>query len=344
MGDVQFGFGLISCQRYPGDARSDADLYREALELSAEAERLGFDSVWTTEHHFVDDAYMPSLLPACAAIAARTERVLVGTALLLAPLYDPLRLAEDAFTVDLISGGRLVLGLGLGWREEEFEALGVPTRERARRLEAAVAVLRQAGAGGAVTGTASLPYPAVAVTPGPARAGGPPIWIGAFAERAVRRAGRIADGFMAGEAGPPELAREVGWTREALAEAGRDPDAFTQSVYVSTFAWPDAEEGWRRVLPHHHYVSWKYDDMAGARGRVGPPPAAPAITAAREAELREAMLVGTPAQVAEGIAALRDAAGGRLHYIARLYWPGMDIGVQREAMRVFADEVAPLLR
>ena len=106
---VDFGFGLITCQRYPGDPRSDTELYRQALALAEDADAFGIDSVWVSEHHFVDDAYLPSLLPLCAAIAARTRRVRVGTALLLAPLHDPVRLAEDAAVVDLISGGRLVL-------------------------------------------------------------------------------------------------------------------------------------------------------------------------------------------------------------------------------------------
>ena len=149
---VRLGFGLVTCQRYPGDERTDTDLYREAIELAREAERLGFDSVWLSEHHFLDDAYMPSLLPVAAAMSAVTERVEIGTALLLAPLYEPVRLAEDAATVDLLSGGRLVLGLGQGWREEEFEALRVPLRARHRRLEDAVATLRQAWGDGLVTG------------------------------------------------------------------------------------------------------------------------------------------------------------------------------------------------
>ncbi len=124
---------------------------------------------------------MPSLLPACAAIAARTSRIVIGTGVLLAPLHDPFRLAEDAATVDLLSGGRLVLGLGRGWRREEFEALGVPLAGRHRRLEEAVRVLREAWSEGLVSGSG------VSVTPKPARPGGPPIWIGALTASWVRR-------------------------------------------------------------------------------------------------------------------------------------------------------------
>lgn len=90
---------------------------------------LGLDSVGVSEHHFVDDSYMPSLLATCAAMAARTERIKLGTAL----LHEPVGLAEDA-TVDLISGGRLVLRLGLGWHDEEFEGLGVSPRDRVPRF------------------------------------------------------------------------------------------------------------------------------------------------------------------------------------------------------------------
>jgi alkanesulfonate monooxygenase SsuD/methylene tetrahydromethanopterin reductase-like flavin-dependent oxidoreductase (luciferase family) len=332
---LQAGFGLITAQRFPGDPRGDEELYADALDLAAEAERLGFDSVWVSEHHFLDDGYMPSLLPVCAAIAARTSRVQIGTALLLAPLIDPLRLAEDAATVDVISAGRLILGLGLGWREEEFRALGVPTRERVARLERAFEVLRGAFGDGLVDG--------VSVTPKPSRPGGPPLWIGAFAERAVRRAGRIADGFMDAEVTPDSFAEHVRWTREELERAGRDPDAFTWSLYLPTFAWPDAD-AWERVREYHWYVTWKYEDMDAAFGRTPPAAPLPPLPAAREAELRESMLLGTPEQVAERIDAFREAAGGDLHFIARLYWPGMDPALQREAMAVFAEDVLPRVR
>jgi alkanesulfonate monooxygenase SsuD/methylene tetrahydromethanopterin reductase-like flavin-dependent oxidoreductase (luciferase family) len=343
IGGVEVGFGLITCQRYPGDARTDADLYRDAVDVAVRSEELGFDSVWVSEHHFLDDGYMPSLLPVCAAIAARTSRVRIGTAVLLAPLHDPVRLAEDAATVDLLSNGRFTLGLGLGWREEEFEGLRIPPRSRRSRLVDAIAILRQAWSDGLVTGTAATPYTGVSVTPKPPRTGGPPIWIGGFAEPAVRRAGAIADGFMASDVTPDSLARAVGWAREEVERRGGDQGAFEVSVHLPTFPW-HGDEAWERVRDHHWYVSWKYDDMEAARGRTGPPPAPPPIPADRETELRESILLGEPAAVAERIRALRDAAGGRLHYIARLYWPGMDPAVRDESMRLFAEEVVPLLR
>lgn len=332
---LQAGFGLITCQHFPADTRTDQELYADALDLAAEAERLGFDSVWVSEHHFVDDGYMPSLLPMCAAIAARTERVRIGTGLLLAPLINPLRLAEDAATVDLIAAGRLVLGLGIGWRAEELAALGVQSGERARRLERAIEVLRAAWSDGLADG--------VSVTPKPARPGGPPLWIGGFAERAVRRAGRIADGFMATEVTPESFAEQVRLTREELERAGRDPDGFSYALHLPTFAWPDPD-AWERVREHHWYVTWKYEDMEDAAGRTPPSAPLPPLPASREVELRESIVLGTPEQVAERIDAFREAAGGDLHYIARLYWPGMDPALQREAMAVFAEQVLPRAR
>lgn len=339
---VAFGFGLITCQRYPGDGRSDVELYADALELAVEAERLGFDSVWCSEHHFVDDSYLPSVLTLSAAIAARTERVTVGTALLLAPLHEPIRVAEDAAVVDLISGGRFVLGVGVGWREEEFEGLGISIAERASRLEDSVAVYRQAWRGDLVVGGERLRYPNVPVRPVPARPGGPPIWIGGFAEPAIARAGRLADGFMAGDAMPSTLAEQVAIARGAHAAAGRGGD-LSISVHLPTFAWR-GDDAWERVRDHHRYVAWKYDDMEHARRRAGEPRPPPPLAPEEEESLREQIVFGTPNDVVKQIAALRDAAGGDLHYIARLYWPGMDPAVQHEAMAVFAEEVIPRLR
>ena len=100
----------------PGSGLSFAELYRDMFRQAERAEELGFDSLWLTEHHFTDDGYLPSMIPMASALAARTQRVTIGTYVLLVPFYHPVKLAEDAAVTDVISNGRLRLGFGLGYR------------------------------------------------------------------------------------------------------------------------------------------------------------------------------------------------------------------------------------
>jgi alkanesulfonate monooxygenase SsuD/methylene tetrahydromethanopterin reductase-like flavin-dependent oxidoreductase (luciferase family) len=115
---VRVGVGLFTGQIPSTSGRTFAEEYRDTLELVRRAEALGFDSAWVSEHHGTSDGYLPSLLTMLAAFAAVTERIALGTGVILTPLHDPIRLAEDAAVVDQLSSGRLILGLGLGWREE----------------------------------------------------------------------------------------------------------------------------------------------------------------------------------------------------------------------------------
>lgn len=339
---IEIGFGLITCQRHPGDARTDVERYADAIALAEHAERIGFDSIWVSEHHFVDDGYLPSLLPLLAAIAVRTERVRLGTALLLAPLHEPLRVAEDVAVVDLISGGRVVLGVGLGWREEEFAGLGVPLTERVPRLLDSIEVYRQAWRGELVTGGELLRYPGVPVRPRPAQPHGPPIWVGALVDRAIERAGRVGDGFMATDVTDETLRAQVALARSARDAAGRT-GPFTVSVHLPTFAW-HGDDAWDLVRESHRYVAWKYDDMETARRRSGDPGSPPPLDQPAAEDLRRGILLGSPEEVADRIKALADAAGGDLHFIARLYFPGLEPAVQRQALNLFAEEVIPRLR
>ena len=344
---MKTGYGLITCQGHPDDTRSEVERYHDAIEQAVEAERLGFDSVWVSEHHFVDDGYMPSLLPMCAAIAARTSRITIGTAVVLAPFYDPLRLAEDAATVDLISGGRFILGLGQGWRPEEFDAFNVPPQSRARILQDTVITLRQAWSGGTVSGGGRLSYPHVAVRPKPVAGGGIPIWIGATVERSIRRTGRIASGFIASgnleePYTPEEFRSQLAWIYEERKTLD-NPTPFTPCMFLPTYASTEADP-WSQVRDYVHYTYWKYEDMADARSRTEPPDKPPSLSRERETFLRENGIIGSPEAVAEKIRRFAEVAGSEFHYIARLYWPGMSSEHQLETMSTFANRVIPLLR
>ncbi len=194
-------FGLWYDFRNPAQWRQPFDrLYSEILDQIAWAETLGIDDVWLSEHHFIDDGYSPSLLPIAAAVAARTKKIRIATGVMLAPFHNPVRLAEDAATVDVISGGRFELGLGVGYKVEEFEGFAVPFAERGGRTNEILAIVRRLFEGETLTFKGKYyEVNKARLTPEPIQKPRPPIWVGGFTPAAMRRVARYGDGFM----GPP---------------------------------------------------------------------------------------------------------------------------------------------
>jgi alkanesulfonate monooxygenase SsuD/methylene tetrahydromethanopterin reductase-like flavin-dependent oxidoreductase (luciferase family) len=341
---LTFGFGMVSAQLDARSGQTTTDVYKEILELSEMADDLGIEAIWLTEHHFVDDGYLPSLLTVAAAIAARTARIRICTGVLLAPFYDAIRLAEDAAVVDLISRGRLTLGLGSGYRDEEFDGFDVDKSKAAEILESSISILRSAWLGNPIELQSGL---SVRVTPRPESTTGPPIWIGARKGRALRRAARLADGFLAARVTPDEFGSQLDALDEELQRTGRRRDDVTVGVHCPVLALPDGS-AWDLLKGPLHYVEWKYKDMVGVpfgsrTDALATTP--PALTAEGESGLRSSALVGTPEQVASKINEYVDAAGDRpFHFIARLYWPGMEPALQRRALEVYAKDVIPLVR
>ena len=230
-----------------------------------------------------------------------------------------------------------MLGLGLGWRDEEFEALQVPLGDRVRRTVRLVELARSAWSGDPVRVGDGVAAPVV--TPTPARRGGPPLWIGALAEAGVRRAGRIADGFMATEVTPAELGEQVAWTQEERARAGRS-GPFTVALHLPTLVGADFEEAAELL----RYPGWKYEDMAEARSMAGPL-RRPTPAAADERErLAATSLTGSEAEVADRIREYAEAAGGSLHMVARSYLPGLSPADRRAALASLAGVAARLRR
>ena len=187
------------------------------------AESVGFDSCFFGEHHQDKDGFLPSPLIVATAVAARTRTLRVGTSVILLPLHHPVRLAEDVITLDLVSKGRLVVGVGIGYQPADFDAYAVPMDERRARFEESFEILRLAFAGESFSFRGKhYAFDDVRITPRPYQTSGPPLWIGASVPAAARRAGRIADGFVGTPSTGMENARSLATIyKDAAKEAGR---------------------------------------------------------------------------------------------------------------------------
>ncbi len=337
---MALGFGLLSAQIPPAAPPDWRAAYAAVLDLTEHAERLGYSSVWTTEHHFVDDGYMPSLLVTSAAMAARTERIEIGTGVLLAPLHHPLRIAEDAATVQLLSGGRFTLGLGLGWNDAEFAALGVPRRLRGRAMSEVLDMLPKAWSGEPFTHSGDVyEFPTLAVRPTPHVP--IPIVIGGGAEPAVRRAARHADGFFS-NAPPHKFIEQVQWAHDEMEKTGRDPATFRWIYYSIMCPGDDADTAWSEYAEHVWALTWKYSDMEASAERAGPVATPPTPPADVVDKIRSrSVVLGSPQQIVERLNGIREEAGVPVEFMARSYFSTLEHHRQIELMEQLAADVLP---
>ncbi len=332
------GFGLLSAQLRPGET-DWTRAYDETVRLAVEAERLGFGSVWTTEHHFVDDGYMPSLLVVGAAIAAATSRIGIGTGVVLAPLHHPVRLAEDAATVQLLSHGRLTLGLGLGWSDVEFEGLGADPRRRGRAMDEILRILPRAWSGQPFRHNGDVyDLPELAVRPVPPTR--IPVLVGGSAEAAIRRAARLADGIFA-NAPADRFVQMVDWVRDELERAGRDPATFTLAHYSVLLPGPSEAEALARYADALWAMNWKYGDMEASARRPGPPPSPPPTPDVDALVKGRAVLAGPPESIVESLRGLRERVGMPVDFVARSFFSLLPCDEQVELMQALAEGVAP---
>lgn len=335
------GFGLLSAQLRPGET-DWSRTYDETVRLAVDAERLGYTSIWTTEHHFVDDGYMPSLLLVSAALAQATSTIEIGTGVILAPLYHPIRLAEDAATVQLLSHGRLALGLGLGWSEIEFEGLGADARRRGAAMDEILRILPQAWSGEPFTHQGDVyDLPTLAVRPRPSSR--IPILVGGSAEAAIRRAARLADGIFA-NATADKFVEQVGWVLDECERIGRDPATFRFIHYSTLLPGASQAAALARYRDAVWAMQWKYSDMGASATRPLPPPAAPTFNRPDDALVKgRAAYAGTPDELVESLLEIRDRAGVPVDFVARSHLPLLEYDAQLALMEELAEGVAPHL-
>jgi alkanesulfonate monooxygenase SsuD/methylene tetrahydromethanopterin reductase-like flavin-dependent oxidoreductase (luciferase family) len=244
------GFGIRFDLRIPPfSTSSHAEAYAACLDMCAWADERGAEVIALSEHHGVEDGYLPAPVTLAAAIAARTSRAMINVAALLVPLHDPVRLAEQLAVASLVSGGRVSFVAGLGYRQEELEMAGVPRRGRGRLMEAAIEAMRRAWTGEPFEWNGRT----IRVTPPPPTP--PVILVGGSTPRAARRAARLRSGFFPSIA-DPELERVY---HEACAAHG-----FTHGFVVTpsgpgfVYVSDDPARDWERIGPHALYDAQTY--------------------------------------------------------------------------------------
>jgi alkanesulfonate monooxygenase SsuD/methylene tetrahydromethanopterin reductase-like flavin-dependent oxidoreductase (luciferase family) len=233
------GVGLFLDLRNPPPWRVPADrLVARTVDVVRQAESLGADSVWVTEHHLFEDGYLGQPLAFAAVLAARTERVRIGTGVLVAPLRHPRHIAEEAALVDAVSGGRLELGLGAGYAGAEFAAFGADLSRRFSATDAAFSeVQRLLAAGGLGPGPVQRPVP---------------MWLGYQGPRGAARAGRLGSGLLTLNR------RSLEPYRTALREHGHPGDAARMGGSVDLIVSRDPERAWERIRPHYTHQARSY--------------------------------------------------------------------------------------
>ena len=329
----------------PGSAYPLAELYRDHLEEAVLAEELGFDCVWVSEHHFSPDAWNPSPFTFLAAVAARTARVRLGTYVLLLPLHNPVRIAEDVAVLDNISRGRVDLGVGVGSSLAEFRSFGIPLEGRLGRTFEALRVIERCFAGEEFSHAGKYyDFPGVHLTTRPVQRPHPPILVAAMGEQSVEWTARRGYGMAAGAGRGHER------YLAALRRHGRDPGSLPIAsvpirLHVAAAreeAWDDVEAGLHQVL---HFYRTHGNPEAGTRG-AGPLGALPPVGEFRRVPQighgGAPFAVGTPD---DALRALEMFRGRQLtHLSLNLHQPGQDSASVRRSMRLFAREVMPALK
>lgn len=317
--------GLYFDLRNPRQWRqTPSRLYGFTLEACQEAERLGASSVWFSEHHLFDDDYLASPLTFAAAVAARTTRVRIGTAIVIAPLHHPAELAEQSAVIDLLSDGRLDLGLGTGYRVPEFELFDTTLQGRYGRTDETARTLRRLWGPGGVT-----PQPVQDPVP---------IWMGYQGPKGARRAGLLGEGLLSYEG--------TQWEpyRQGLVEAGHSVSAGRMAGGAQAWASDDPERDWATVSGHlrHQLDSYRSHMVHGTDTATPRPVDLDRVVNQDKPGPLRSFLYGTPEFVAGKVRdSVADAPVDTVYFWASL--SGMPEDVVMRNIETVCTRLGPLL-
>jgi alkanesulfonate monooxygenase SsuD/methylene tetrahydromethanopterin reductase-like flavin-dependent oxidoreductase (luciferase family) len=331
---VKFGLGL-SVQHLPDD--SQAARFQEHVAQVRLARAVGFASVWASQHYLSDPFTYFQPIPTLARIAADAEGMTLGTGCLLLPLHHPVEIAEQLATLDVITGGRFVFGVGLGYRDVENEAMGLHPKQRVSRLVEGLEVIERLWNGEPVSYDGEhFRLRDVRISMRPLQRPRPPIWLAANADAGVRRAARLGDAWLMNpHATLPTLERQLALFRDTRRQLGRPPGADTPLIkecYVApTSSTAVAEAAAFLDAKYRAYRRWEQDKAL---------PAGESFAGSFDELARERFVIGDPARVADEIARYRDRLGVTA-MIFRLQWPGMEQAKVLRSLRLLGEKVLP---
>jgi probable F420-dependent oxidoreductase len=334
--------GYFPCQQDPPSAQHIDRLWKEVIVEAGAAERAGFDSCLFSEHHQQPDGYLPNPLMLAGLVGAATQRIRVGTCVLLLPLYHPVHVAEDVAVIDVATGGRLILGVGVGYQQPDFDAFGVPFAARIGRCEEGIEILHRAWTGERFSFEGRhFQIGSVQVTPRPLQQPRPPIWMAAWTPPGLRRAARIADAWLTDPLQSlPVIQRFAGIYRKEAEKLGRPSSvALMRDVWVAPTRSGAQAESDPIMYTHRFYFrygAYAADDpyLQGVRSEG---------EWTFERAVKDRFVIGTPEECRDEIR--RWCAEIRPDYlILRMRHPGGPPHARVvEAIRLFGDKVLPHL-
>ena len=327
-------FGYLYDFRNPSQWRRDGHaLYSEILDFAAWSETMGFTGAWVPEHHGADDDYMPAPMLALAAIAARTSKLKLGSGIALAPLHHPVRFAEECAVLDILSGGRAEMALAIGYRRRETAMFGVDFTKRGARFDEFLEIVTRLWAGETVSFTGKhYTVENARIAPSPPR-GRIPLYIGGFAEKALARVAKYADGYFGNE-------EVCGLYAEKLREAGKDPaSAKIRIQALFTLVAKDKRAAIDDLAPYFHHVNNTYGVWLAEDNAVGldAPALKPMTLDAFKAS--GILQVLTPDEAVAHFAAMHARTG--VEHVTLMLPPGLPPAEFEPYARVFAEDVIP---
>lgn len=330
-------FGLFLSSDFP--ANDDmADRLIEIRTQVSEARRVGFASLWAGQHFLSAPWQRPQPTVMLANLLREAEGMTVGSNILVLPLLNPTLVAEESATMDLLSGGRYVLGIGLGYRDEEFQAFGVDRSERVGRMVESLAVIRRLFSEETVDHHGKyFTVPNVGLGLRPTHPGGPPIWIAASTDKAIARAAQLGDAWpITFYPSIAYLQTQLVTYRDALAAAGKpEPPEMPILREVFVVERPGDLELCREALmtKYRTYAAWGQDSFLPESERFDQP---------FEQFRTDRFLIGSAQEILDDLVRYRDTLGVN-HFIFRVQWPGLPTDYALRTVRLLGERVLPFL-